>query len=93
LRFADGSLSFAETESRSGRLAQVLAGRGIRAGDRVAIMMDNVTDWPLCWFAVLKAGVIAVPVNVRYRQSDLAFVLRDSGASLVLAAGASGSWV
>jgi acyl-CoA synthetase (AMP-forming)/AMP-acid ligase II len=85
LRFADGSLSFADTDSCSGRLAQVLAGNGIGAGDRVAIMMDNVTDWPLCWFAVLKAGAIAVPVNVRYRQSDLAFVLRDSGTSLVVA--------
>jgi acyl-CoA synthetase (AMP-forming)/AMP-acid ligase II len=86
LRFSDGSLSFADTEGRSGRLAQVLAGHGIRAGDRVAIMMDNVTDWPLAWLAVLKAGAIAVPVNPRYRQSDLAFVLRDSGTSLVLAA-------
>ena len=65
LRFNDGSVSFAETDSRSGRLAQVLAGHGIRPGDRVAIMMDNVTDWPLSWFAVLKAGAIAVSHAIR----------------------------
>ena len=43
-------------------------------------------DWPLSWFAILKAGAIAVPVNAGYRESDLGFVLADSGAVLVLTA-------
>ncbi|GAA1652710.1 ATP-dependent acyl-CoA ligase [Nonomuraea maheshkhaliensis] len=83
LRFPDSSpvsLTFAEADERSDRLAGALAGKGVRPGDRVAIMLDNVAGWPLSWLAVLKAGAITVPVNVRYRAADLEHVLRDSGA-------------
>jgi acyl-CoA synthetase (AMP-forming)/AMP-acid ligase II len=84
LRFPGASLTFADVHEASSRLAHVLVAHGIRPGDRVAIMLGNVPDWPLSWFAVLKAGAIAVPVNARYRESDLGFVLADSGAVLVL---------
>ncbi|WP_245641945.1 AMP-binding protein [Nonomuraea candida] len=80
LRFPDASLTFAEADARSDRLAGALADKGVRPGDRVAIMMDNVPGWPLTWLATLKAGAVTVPVNVRYRAADLAHVLRDSGA-------------
>ncbi|MFI6812621.1 class I adenylate-forming enzyme family protein [Nonomuraea sp. NPDC050328] len=84
LRFAEGALSFREVDARSERLAHVLAVQGVSSGDRVAIMMGNTLGWPLSWFAVLKAGAIAVPVNPRLREADLGFVLRDSGACFVL---------
>ena len=77
-------LTFGEVNDYSSRLAHVLAGHGVQPGDRVAIMMGNAAGWPLSWFAVLKAGAIAVPVNAGYRESDLAFVLADSGAAMVL---------
>ncbi|MFI7618669.1 AMP-binding protein [Nonomuraea terrae] len=81
LRFpSHGSVTFAEAGTRSDRLAGALADKGVRPGDRVAIMMDNVPGWPLTWLGVLKAGATAVPVNVRYRAADLEHVLRDSGA-------------
>jgi acyl-CoA synthetase (AMP-forming)/AMP-acid ligase II len=72
LRFPGVSLTFAEVPEASNRLAQVLVAHGIRPGDRVAIMLGNVPDWPLSWFAIGKAGPIAVPVNARYREADLA---------------------
>ena len=84
LRFPGVSLTFAEVHEASSRLAQVLVAHGIGPGDRVAIMLGNVPEWPLSWFAIGKAGAIAVPVNARYRESDLTFVLADSGAVLVL---------
>jgi acyl-CoA synthetase (AMP-forming)/AMP-acid ligase II len=84
LRFPGASLTFADAHEASSRLAHVLVAHGIRPGDRVAIMLGNVPDWPLSWLAVLKAGAIAVPVNARYREADLRFVLADSGAVLVL---------
>lgn len=86
LRFPGASLTFAGAHAASNRLAHVLVARGARPGDRVAIMMDNVPDWPLSWFAICKAGAVAVPVNVRYREADLGFVLADSGAVMVLTA-------
>ncbi|MFC5815526.1 AMP-binding protein [Nonomuraea harbinensis] len=84
LRFPEASLSFAEADAESDRLAGALAAKGVRRGDRVAIMMENVPGWPLSWLAVLKAGAITVPVNVRYRAADLEHVLRDSGAVVTL---------
>ncbi|MEU4572007.1 AMP-binding protein [Nonomuraea sp. NPDC023979] len=80
LRFPDVSLSFAQVHAESDRLAGALAATGVRPGDRVAVMLDNVPGWPLSWLAVLKAGAVTVPVNVRYRAADLEHVLRDSGA-------------
>jgi acyl-CoA synthetase (AMP-forming)/AMP-acid ligase II len=84
LRCPDGSLTFAEAGELSSRLANVIVAHGVQPGQRVAIMMGNTTGWPLSWFAIVKAGAIAVPVNARYGTSDLAFVLADSGAVLVL---------
>ncbi|RVX47290.1 acyl-CoA synthetase (AMP-forming)/AMP-acid ligase II [Nonomuraea polychroma] len=84
LRFPDTSLTFEDADVQSDRLAGALIDKGVRPGDRVAIMMDNVPGWPLSWLAILKAGAIAVPVNVRYRAADLEHVLRDSGAVATL---------
>ncbi|WP_336207606.1 AMP-binding protein [Nonomuraea sp. LPB2021202275-12-8] len=84
LRFPETSLSFAEVEAETGRLAGALAAKGVRPGDRVAVMMENVPGWPLSWLAVLRAGAITVPVNARYRAADLEHVLRDSGAVATL---------
>lgn len=85
LRCGDQSVSFDEAHAHSDRLARALCDWGVAPGERVAIMMDNGVDWPLVWFAVLKAGAITVPVNPRYGAGDLAHVLRDSEAMLVLA--------
>ncbi|MGW0193394.1 AMP-binding protein [Nonomuraea sp. NPDC003201] len=84
LRFPDTSLTFADADARSDGLAAALIDKGVRPGDRVAIMIDNVPGWPLSWLAVLKAGAVTVPVNVRYRAADLEHVLRDSGAVATL---------
>ena len=77
LRFPGVSLTFVEVHVASNRLA-VLAAHEVQPGDRVAIMLGNVPEWALSWFAIGKAGAIAVPVNARYQESDLRFVLADS---------------
>jgi acyl-CoA synthetase (AMP-forming)/AMP-acid ligase II len=84
LRFPGTSLTFEAADAQSDRLAGALIDKGVRPGDRVAVMMDNVPGWPLSWLAILKAGAITVPVNVRYRAADLEHVLRDSGAVATL---------
>ncbi|WP_370937444.1 AMP-binding protein [Amycolatopsis sp. cg13] len=85
LRFGDVSWTYAQADASSSRLAhRLIEADGVVPGDRVAIMLPNVAQWPLSWFAVLKAGAVAVPVNSAYRAADLAFVLRDSGAKVVV---------
>src|SRR5689334_9558887 len=81
LRFPEGSWTFSEVDDWTSRLAQRFVSEDrIRPGDRVAIMLPNVVQWPIAWLAILKAGGVAVPVNSSYRRADLEFVLHDSGA-------------
>lgn len=85
LRFEGMSLSFAELDERTTRLANVLADGGIGKGDAVAVMLPNGLDFPTAWLAVAKLGAVVVPLNTSYRATDLAHVLRDSGARLAIA--------
>lgn len=85
LRFGDGSWTFAEVDAWTSRLARRLIELdGIEPGDRVAIMLPNVVHWPVTWLAAQKAGAVVVPVNSSYQRADLDFVLRDSGARVVV---------
>lgn len=84
LRFEGQSLPFDDIDRRSAQLANVLRDRGIARHDRVAILLPNGLDWPVAWMAVLRAGAVAVPINVRYRSADLRHVLGDSGARAVV---------
>ncbi|GAB2738755.1 hypothetical protein GCM10027174_10080 [Salinifilum aidingensis] len=84
LRFGDTSWTFAEIDRWTSRLAhRLIEVDGVRAGDRVAIMLPNVVHWPVAWLAALKAGAVAVPINSSYKSADLAFVLEDSGTRVV----------
>ncbi|WP_244881119.1 class I adenylate-forming enzyme family protein [Tsukamurella pseudospumae] len=85
LRFTEGSWTFAEVDDWTSRLAhRLIELDGVRPGDRVAIMLPNTAAWPIAWLATLKAGGVVVPVNSAYRHADLDFVLRDSGARLIV---------
>lgn len=85
LRFGDESWTYERADAASSRLAHLLIeDHGIAPGDRVAVMLPNVAGWPLTWFAVLKAGAVAVPVNSAYRAADLRFVLEDSGTRVIV---------
>ena len=85
LRFGDESWTYEQADAASSRLAHLLiSDRGIAPGDRVALMLPNIAEWPLTWFAVLKAGAVAVPVNSAYRAADLRFVLEDSGTRVIV---------
>ncbi|MFW3371052.1 AMP-binding protein [Rhodococcus qingshengii] len=85
LRFAEESWTFGEVDEWTSRLAHhLVAEHHIRPGDRVAIMLPNVVQWPIAWLAILKASAVAVPVNSSYQRADLEFVLRDSGARAIV---------
>jgi acyl-CoA synthetase (AMP-forming)/AMP-acid ligase II len=88
LRFGEWSWTFGEIDAWTSRLAHRLIELDrIEPGDRVAIMLPNVVHWPIAWLAALKAGAVVVPINSSYRSADLEFVLRDSGARVVVTDG------
>jgi acyl-CoA synthetase (AMP-forming)/AMP-acid ligase II len=81
---AGAVLSYREVAERTRAIAAGLAGRGIRFGDRVGVMLPNVPAFPLTWLALARLGAIMVPINVRYTPREVAYVLSDSGAGTIV---------
>ncbi|OBK17883.1 class I adenylate-forming enzyme family protein [Mycobacterium asiaticum] len=79
------TLTYAELDVRSSRLALTLLGEGIAKGDHVGILMPNSVEWALAWFAVTRIGAVAVPLNTFYKASELAWTARHADLKAVLA--------
>ena len=83
------SVSYGELWDRAARVAGGLRAGGVKRGDRVAVRLHNGIDWVLAFFGVQMLGAVAVPVNTRFTEDEAAYVVDDSGASFVFAAGGS----
>ncbi len=78
------NLSYAELDRLSRDLGAYLQSLGLKAGDRVAIMLPNVLQYPVAACAVLRAGFIVVNVNPLYTPRELEHQLKDSGARAII---------
>jgi long-chain acyl-CoA synthetase len=78
------TLRFADLEQLSGRLAAYLLGLGLAPGERIALMMPNVLQYPVALFAALRAGLTVVNTNPLYTPRELRHQLADSGASAIV---------
>ena len=65
-------------------IAGALKARGVKRGDRVAMLVPNVPDFPKVYYAILAIGAVAVPIHLLFKKDEIAHVLRDSGAKLVV---------
>jgi len=81
------SLSYGELWERAARVAGGLRGAGVERGDRVAIRLPNSIDWVLAFYGVQLLGAVVVPVNTRFTEQEVAYVVEDSGASYTFAPG------
>ncbi|GHC97590.1 long-chain-fatty-acid--CoA ligase [Pseudorhodoferax aquiterrae] len=82
--FMGRDVSYAETDRLSGRLAAYLQSLGLARGDRVAVMMPNVPQYPVAVAAILRAGYVLVNVNPLYTPRELEHQLKDSGAKAIV---------
>ena len=82
--FMGKDLSFGETDSLSRAFAAYLQGLGLAKGDRVAIMMPNVPQYPVAVAAILRAGFVVVNVNPLYTPRELEHQLKDSGSKAIV---------
>jgi long-chain acyl-CoA synthetase len=76
--------TFGETDALSRAFAAYLQGLGLAKGDRVAIMMPNVPQYPVAVAAILRAGYVVVNVNPLYTARELEHQLKDSGARAIV---------
>ena len=83
-KFMGRSFSFGQIDDASRALAAWLQGQGLVRGDRVAIMLPNVPQYPVAVAAVLRAGLVVVNVNPLYTPRELAHQLKDSGAKAII---------
>jgi long-chain acyl-CoA synthetase len=82
--FMGKDTTFAQTDSLSSAFAAYLQGLGLAKGDRVAIMMPNVPQYPITVAAILRAGFVVVNVNPLYTPRELEHQLKDSGAKAIV---------
>ena len=77
------SLTFGKLDRISRHIAAWLQSKGLSKGDRVAVMLPNVLQYPVCVFAILRAGFTVVNVNPLYTPRELEHQLNDSGAEVI----------
>lgn len=78
-----GKMTFRELHGGASKLTGALKARGVRPGDRVAMVMQDSIELVLAIFAVMGMGAIAVPVNPLLSESDICHVVNDSGAKML----------
>ncbi len=83
-RFMGRDITYAETDRLSLAFAAYLQGLGLVKGDRVAIMMPNVPQYPVAVAGILRAGYVVVNVNPLYTARELQHQLKDSGAKAIV---------
>jgi acyl-CoA synthetase (AMP-forming)/AMP-acid ligase II len=80
----DRSVTWRDLDERAARLAAFLAGRGVRAEDRVAIALYNSIEYLESVLAALKLGAIAVNINYRYQAAEMLHIFEDARVSAVI---------
>ena len=78
------SLTFAELEARSNKVAHVLRGEGLTVGDHVAMLLENRTEFFEVMWAALRSGVYITPINWHLNPAEVAYIVNDCGASLLV---------
>ncbi len=91
---ADGTVStltFGELDLRARRVALALAQRGVQTGDRVALHLVNCVEFIELFLACMKLGALVVPINVLYREREIAHILSDAEPVLSITSSAHAS--
>jgi len=87
LREKETSLTYREFDRLTDRMAASLQSLGLKKSDHAAVLFPNSLDTLLCYFSIIKAGGAAIPINSLYTPREIAFILNNSEARFLLAAG------
>jgi long-chain acyl-CoA synthetase len=79
------SMRYAEVNGAANKIANALVARGVKRGDKVAMMLPNTPHFIICYYAILKAGATVVPLNVLFKRHEVEYHLEDSDAVALIA--------
>jgi carnitine-CoA ligase len=82
--FDDDTVTYEQVAERAGHVAAALRDLGVEAGDRVAIMMTNRSEFLYAWFGILKLAAIEVPIHDAARGPGISHILNTTGAKVVI---------
>lgn len=85
LRMDDITLTYAQLDDFSSRMATFLGSLGVEQGDRVALMLPNIPTFPVIYFGALRMGAVVVPMNPLFKSREVEYYLKDSGAKAIFA--------
>lgn len=82
--FQDQPISYGQLDTLVARAADALSARGVSPGDRVALLLPNIPQFVVAYYAVVRLGAIVVPLNLLYKAEEVAYILNDSGAKALI---------
>jgi len=84
IRFGQNSLSYQELTRQISAIAYALQQHGIKKGDKVALLLPNVPQFSVCYYAILAAAGVVVPLNVLFTADEIHYHLKDSDSVAVI---------
>ena len=88
-----GVVTYADVHATSGRYANLLASRGLRPGDRVAVQVEKSAEALLLYLACLRAGLVYLPLNSAYQEREVRYFLENAKPRAVVAQPRSTAWL
>jgi long-chain acyl-CoA synthetase len=85
VKLDDVELSYKMLDGATAHIVGLLREHGVEPGDRVGIMLPNVPYFPVCYYGILRAGAIVVPMNVLLKKREVGYYLKDPEAKLLIA--------
>jgi long-chain acyl-CoA synthetase len=85
VRLDETVLTYADLDELSARAAGMLRDRGVRPGDRIAVMLPNIPEFAVLYYAVLRTGAVVVPMNPLLKEREVAYYLDDAQARMIFA--------
>src|SRR3990172_456494 len=82
--------TYAEGEAESRRFARALLARGLRRGDRVALLLPPVPEYMFCYLGAARIGVITAGISTRYRRQEIREIIANADPRLIVTVGAVG---
>lgn len=86
LRHGDDAMTYAELDDAASRFATWLSEHGMDPGEVVGLMLPNIPEFAICYYGILRAGGVVVPMNPMLKAREVRFHLADAGASTLVAA-------